>query len=212
MKRKIFYSIICMLLPVYVLTAQNNAQAEKIISDLVSMVRINAIKTDFKLSVSEAKSPDSHTGSGSFTLKGNKFMLEMEDMKVWFDGKTQWSYVLQNNEVSITEPTDKELSETNPMAILSGYQSKSVIRFSKSKSDQFHWIEMIPKAKNPEIAKIEVQINKATQNPHSIKLTNKNGSATLLTLSNFKKGVNVPESTFVYNPAKFRGATENDLR
>jgi len=50
--------------------------------------------------------------------------MEMDEMQAWFDGKTQWAYMAQNNEVSITEPTEKELAETNPMAILSGYKTK----------------------------------------------------------------------------------------
>jgi len=71
----------------------------------------------------------------------------MDEMKAWFDGKTQWAYMAQNNEVSITEPSEKELAETNPMAILSGYKTKTVIRFSKTKSTNNYVVEMIPKVK-----------------------------------------------------------------
>lgn len=213
MFKKIIYSFVILLFSFQVTSAQSNAQAEQILTNLLNSAKTNAIRTNFKLVISDKSNEQPQVTSGTFTLKGNKFVLEMDAMKAWFDGKTQWAYVSQNNEVSITEPTEKELSETNPMAILSGYKTKCLIRFSsKIKSVQDHCIEMIPKAKNNEIAKIDVRINKTNGNLYSIKLTNKNGSASILTLSNFQKGVSVSDNIFVFNSAKYKGVTLNDLR
>jgi len=213
MLKKIIYSIILLVFSHQIISAQNNAQAEQILTNLLNSAKTNAIKTNFKLAVSEKGNEQPQVTSGTFTLKGTKFILEMEAMKVWFDGKTQWAYVSQNNEVSITEPSEKELSETNPMAILSGYKTKCLIRYStKIKSTQNHCIEMIPKAKTNEIAKIDVQINKSNENLVSIKLTNKNGSSSILTLSNFQKGIAVADNIFVFNSSKYKGAAINDLR
>lgn len=212
MKNKIIYILGALLFMLQTATAQSNSQAEKIISDLLNSIKTNAIKTDFRLTISDKSNPKGQTTSGTFTLKSSKFVLDMTEMKAWFDGKTQWAYIPQNNEVSITEPTEKELSETNPMAILSGYKAKSIIRFNKTKSAQNYCIEMIPKVKSSDISKIEVQVNKSTQNLVLIKLTNKNGSTSLLALSNFQKGIKVPDSFFVFNPTKYKGLVENDLR
>ena len=193
--------------------AQSSADAEKIIEDLLTSVKTSAVKTDFKLSSKEKNELVTQNVSGTFTLKGEKFVLDMPVMKAYFDGKTQWSYFTHNNEVSITEPTEKELAETNPMAILSGYKSKCNFSFSdKSKATQNHCIEMIPKSKKGEIVKIEVQINKTTDNLVSIKLTNKNGSSSLLALSNFQKDQKISDNTFVFNSAKYKKVVINDLR
>lgn len=213
MKKRIFIAFAVILFTLQGISAQNNIQAEKKITDLLTEARTSAIKTNFKLIISDKKDPQSMVSSGVFTLKGNKFILEMDAMKAWYDGKTQWAYVSQNNEVSITEPTVKELSETNPMAILSGFKSKCLIRFStRVKSANNYCIEMIPRMKNNEIQKIDVQINKINGNLVSIKLTNRNGSASLLTLSNFQKGIHVSDNIFVFNAARFKGVSVNDLR
>jgi len=213
MKNKIIFSISLILFMFQGISAQNNVQAEKIISDVLTQAKTSAIRTNFKLTISDKKDPQSMVSSGTFTLKGNKFVLEMDAMKAWFDGKTQWAYVSQNNEVSITEPTVKDLSETNPMAILSGFKSKCIIRFStKVKSAQNFCIEMIPKIKNNDVQKIDVQINKSSGNLVSIKLANKNGGSTLLVLNNFQKGINAPDNLFVFNSAKYKGVVTNDLR
>jgi len=212
MRKRIIFALGLILFTIQGIGAQNNVQAEKAISDLLLEAKSNAIKTNFKLVINDIKIPGGITSTGVFTLKGTKFVLEMESMKAWFDGKTQWAYVLQSNEVSITDPSEKELAETNPMAILSGFKTKCLIRFSnKVKSAQNYCIEMIPKKKS-DIIRIEVQINKSNGNLSSIKLNNKNGSTSLLTLSNFQKGINVPDNIFVFNAAKYKGVTVNDLR
>ena len=213
MKNKLIFAITILIFSLQGVIAQNNAQAEKAITNLLSEAKTSAIRTNFKLAISDKKDPQPMVSTGTFTLKGTKFVLEMDAMRAWFDGKTQWAYVSESNEVSITEPTVKELSETNPMAILSGFKSKCLIRFSsKVKSAQNYCIEMIPKTKNNDITKIDVQINKANGALFSIKLLNKNGGTTLLTLSNFQKGITVSDNTFVFNSAKHKGVTVNDLR
>ena len=213
MFKKISYSFAILFLSFQSLSAQSNAQAEKILSNILTDAKTNAIKTSFKLSISDKNNPQAQFSTGTFTIKGSKFVLEMDEMKVWFDGKTQWAYVQKNNEVSITEPSEKELSETNPMAILSGFKAKSSIRFSTLvKSGQNYCIEMVPKFKNQDITKIEVQVNKTTNNLVSIKLNNKNGSSSILSLNSFDKSVKVSESIFVFNATKYKGVTINDLR
>jgi len=213
MIKKIIFSFAILFCSIQLVCAQNNPQAEQILTELLSTAKINAIKTNFKLIVLQKKDPVPQISNGTFTLKGTKFMLEMEEMKAWFDGKTQWALVSQNNEVSITEPTEKELSETNPMAILSGFKAKCTIKFSsKVKSNQNYCIEMIPKISNKDILKIEVQINKSNGNLFSIKVNNKSGDESVLTLSNFQKGLNIPDNYFAFNSSKYKGITINDLR
>ncbi len=212
MKKNIIYTLAMVIFAVANISAQSNAQAEKILSDLLLSAKTNAIKTNFKLATNDKNNPQGLI-TGTFTLKGNKFMLDVVDMKVWFDGKTQWAYNEQNKEVSVTEPTEKELSETNPMAILSNYKAKCTVKFSaKIKSEQNHCIEMTPKVKNKDIAKIEVQVNKTNGNLSSIKLFNTNGSTSVLTVSNFQKGLKIADSFFVFNQSRYKGVAVNDLR
>jgi outer membrane lipoprotein-sorting protein len=211
MTKRFIYSLALIVVSFQCLTAQSNSQAEKIVSDLLASAKSSAIKTNFKLIAGDSKNVQTITGT--FTLKDSKFMLEIEGMKVWFDGKTQWAFNQQSNEVTITEPTEKELSETNPMAILSGFKSKCKIIFSsKTKSTINHCIEMTPKTKSKDIIRIELQVNKATGNIVSIKLINNNGNNSMLSLDNFQKGLKVPDNTFIFSSTKYKGVSINDLR
>jgi outer membrane lipoprotein-sorting protein len=201
------------LFSIHLSWAQTNAEAEQIITSLLSDAKNNAIKTNFKLAIGEKSNSPLQTTSGIFIIKANKFVLEMDEIKVFFDGKTQWSYLAKSNEVSITEPSEKELAETNPMAILSSFKSKSTIQTSKkTKSAQNYCIEMLPKIKNQDISKIEVQVNKTNGNLFSIKLINKKGGSSVLTLNGFQKGIKVNDNAFIFDKTKYKNVMENDLR
>lgn len=211
--RSKFYGIITIfsLVTVFV-SAQSNSEAVKILNNTVDLIQKNAVKTNFNLVIKNSKTGETQKTSGSFLMKGNKFSLTSNEMQVYFDGKTQWAYMPNINEVTITNPTEKELAETNPMALLQAYKSKSTITFSKgNKDNSSHAIELTPK-NNSTIKKILIKINKSTNYPVSLQINDKNGTESMLNLSNFKKGIVVNENSFTFNSNKYKGVEINDLR
>ena len=212
--RNILCSLFLVLVTIHSVHAQSSDKnAVKVINDMMNLVKTNAVKTNFTLSIKEQSSNQTQKTDGSFTMKSNKFILNMDEMNVFFDGKTQWAYMTELNEVSITNPTDKELAETNPMAILSSYQNKSVIKFAKKNSSKTSYqIELTPNAKNSDIKKILVIVNKNNNYPLSIQLTDKKGMISLLTLSQFKTGLKISDNAFVFDIKSHKGIEINDLR
>lgn len=205
-------SITVLIFSIVGLSAQKNADAERVINNLLTSVRTTAIKTNFVLSTTQKNAVNSQPVSGNFVMKGNKFMLDMDETKAWFDGKTQWTYVHSDKEVSITEPTVEELAQVNPMAILASYKAKSTLRFGKTKTANYQCVEFIPKNKKDDFVKVEVHLNKATKALEVIKMLDKKGITTLLVLTNYQQASKIADDSFVFNKAKFKGVTINDLR
>ena len=56
----------------------------------------NGASASFKLS-----SPKYGSTSGSIAIKGNKFNARTPQAIVWYNGKTQWSYMKKTNEVNL---------------------------------------------------------------------------------------------------------------
>ena len=108
MKRYIFF--ILSILPLFVY-AQNSVKAKEILD-----------KTAMTLQKGAGIHATFHgTQSGTIIMDGEKFHLDCDGIKTWFDGKTQWSYVEENEEVNITEPTRDELMEINPYLLFQSY-------------------------------------------------------------------------------------------
>lgn len=209
---KYILSIVLFINSIFVASAQNNADAERLINNFMNSIKTEAIRTGFNLKISEKNGVNSQQVSGTFILKNNQFYLEMDEAKVWFDGKTQWAFMKESNEVSITEPTEQELAETNPASILSAFKKVSKIQFGKVKSDKNHIVVMTPKTKNATFIRVEVQFSKATGNLSSIFIQQKNGMTNQLSLFNYQKKVAVGQNTFVFDKTKFKGIMINDLR
>lgn len=82
-----------------------------------SFRKAGGIRAGFTVSASTGSS------SGSICLKGDKFVLEAGGVTTWFDGRTQWSYLVSSDEVNVSEPTADELQSLNPYAWLSLYRN-----------------------------------------------------------------------------------------
>lgn len=199
---------------IFTLSAQNNQEAEKILDKFLDNLKNKGIKTDFTLTVKDLNAQNTYMVSGSFLLKGNKFTLETNEMDVYFDGKTQWVYSPQIEEVSITEPAEDELAEINPMMILNTYKSKCDTKFSSKKAadSNFQYIEMQPKNKNDNLKLIELKMKKNTNNLESIIITEKNGNTTNLQLKNYNEKLVASDKMFVFDKSKYPNVEVNDLR
>lgn len=119
--------------------AQDNRIAEKIL-DKVSVFLSNpeGVRIDF-------------TGSenGYLIMKGEKFYLNNQSIQSWYDGKTQWSYLTDNEEVNISSPTKEEIQAISPYHLLKRYKSDYTYIYigqSKQKGKLVHEINLTSKS------------------------------------------------------------------
>ena len=119
--------------------AQDNRIAEKIL-DKVSVFLSNpeGVRIDF-------------TGSenGYLIMKGEKFYLNTQSIQSWYDGKTQWSYLTDNEEVNISSPTKEEIQAISPYHLLKRYKSDYTYIYigqSKRKGKLVHEINLTSKS------------------------------------------------------------------
>lgn len=74
------------------------------------------------------------TQQGTLLLKESCFYLDCAGIKSWFDGKTQWSYAQQNDEVTLSTPSPEEIQSVNPYALITSYKTKFNYRYIGSKT------------------------------------------------------------------------------
>lgn len=211
--KKQFCLIAVTILSVISIFAQNNKDAENIINNFIQSVSNSAIKADFVMDIADDNNTPLQSQKGTFIMKGNMFVFDMEDIQIFFDGKTQWTYMKADNEVTITEPTEEELAEINPIVVLSIYKSTCNIQFSSTeKPADSYVIDLTPKSKNADFDKIEVRAKKTNQDPTSIKIYSSETYNMFITLTKFEKNVQVTNKTFAFDKSKYSGVYVNDMR
>lgn len=169
------------------------------------------LRTSKSVSASFSVKASAGNASGTITLAGDKFRIASQDLSVWYNGKTQWTYVASAGEVNITEPTADELQQINPFAIVNamrrGYKATVTSRTSANTV-----LTLTATARRPEIKKAVLTLSNSTLYPSKIILTMADGSVTTITVSNVKAGAAQAASAFVFNPAKYPGVEVVDLR
>ena len=213
MKKIYFFTVSILLLLTSEISAQNTKQADAVVDKLLQTMERDAFSADFTLEIKDKSMPQSQTATGHLTMKGQKFSLQSDDVSVFFDGKTQWIYMPNADEVSITEPDEKEINDINPIAVLRDFKTESTVRYiNKTSSNGVYCIEMVSKDLKSDVEKVELGLNKANDNIVYINQFNRNGGTMSLRLDNLKKGIITSDKMFVFDKSKYPNVEINDLR
>lgn len=151
--------------------------------------------------------------SGKILLKGEKFQLTTQDVTTWFDGQTQWSYLIQNEEVNISTPTPEELRAINPYAWLSLYKQGFNYRYSGVKTregKQGHEIVLTPQTKQ-DIQSITLLIG-SDYEPIYIGILPTEGQMQEFIVHNYRTQLNLNDNAFRFDKSKYPNAEIIDMR
>lgn len=155
---------------------------------------------------------DSEHMSGTLVMSADKFHLSSDQIMAWYDGKTQWSYSADTNEVNIIEPTPEELVAINPFVIISSFKKSYKPVLLKSESGTYK-IRLTPiSPKGAQITEAVITLNANSFLPSYISITLDSGNKLNIKVKSIKTGVNYPHSTFVFNKKMLPKAEIVDLR
>lgn len=162
----------------------------------------SGVKADFKATMAQG------TISGTIAVKGNKFMATTQHTKVWFDGKTQWTYLTKNDEVNVSNPKDSELQSLNPYNFINMYKQgyKSTMR----KNSTSYVVHLTATSKTKQVQEMFITVNKKTYAPSQVKMLQGKKWVTF-DVSNLKQE-KLADTLFRFNAKDFPTAEVIDLR
>lgn len=146
--------------------------------------------------------------SGTISVKGQKFYATTPQVTIWFDGKTQWTYMKKNNEVNVSNPTESGLQAINPYNFINIY--KNGFTYDMKTEDKEYQVHLMATDKNRKIQEMYIYVNKSTYVPSTIKMLNGTKWSTI-TISNFKAS-SLSDELFRYDSKAYPDAEIIDLR
>ena len=194
---------ICFLIAATLFCAATFAQTAKSVLDKAAahITVKEGVKVNFRMTGSMGNT------SGSILIKGRKFHATTPVAMVWFDGKTQWTYMKNNEEVNVSTPTEAQLQAINPYNFINLYKQGYECTLNKSgKSFIVHLVGTSGK----HIKELFVTIDKQSYQPTQVKmLTGKKW--TIFDITELKEQ-RVADSQFRFNAKDFPQAEVIDLR
>ena len=145
--------------------------------------------------------------SGTIAIKGRMFRATTPQAIVWYDGKTQWTYMKKNEEVNVTTPNETQLQKINPYNFINLY--KQGYDMTMSQSDKAYTVHLTAQ-KTGKISELFITVDKKSYHPTQVKMLQGN-KWTVFDISNLKAQT-ISDATFSFNAKDFPSAEVIDLR
>lgn len=214
MKKSIL--LISIFLLAFALFAQDSPDARKIVDRTYNKyISSEGIRLSFVFTTLDAEGTEYDSQKGVASIKGDKFHIEMENMDVWFDGKTQWVLMKGIDEVNISNPSERELAAISPLALLGIYKDGYILKAPLSKSingKRVTQIEMNPVNGNREYKTISVFIDKSNDRLVQANFTMNNNMQTKIDITDYNDNYKFSDSTFIFDKKQFPNVEIVDLR
>jgi outer membrane lipoprotein carrier protein len=204
--------IIPFLFAVFSVNAQFDPQAINIIEPVSNaIIQSNGFKADFQFVIENKQEGIAETDKGTIWIKNNRYRLNVLGTETYFDGKTQWVHMIEEEEVNISTPDEGDGMELTPYNIFTMY--KQGFRFKIVEEDATTaTIEMFPDDKSQPYFKIRLVIDKVNTMFKEVSSFGRDGLNTTIKIGSYQKNVNLNDAEFVYHPEKHPNVEIIDLR
>ena len=195
---------ICFLITAAMLCVATYAQTATSVLDkaAATVTMKEGVKADFKMSGSMGST------SGTIIIKGKKFHATTPQASVWFDGKTQWTYMKDNDEVNVSNPNESQLQAINPYNFINLY--KKGYKSTLNSSGNSHVVHLTASSADRKIKELFITVDKKTYHPTQVKLL-QGKKWTIFDITNLKKQATT-DAEFRFNAKDFPHAEIIDLR
>ncbi len=204
MKFVFFY---CLLVPV--LAVCQDQKATSILNELSEKTRqYKTMEAHFTNVFTSQIADVNESKKGIIYVNGDAFKLDTEDQLIISDGETNWIYLVDENEVNITEGTDDET--LNPSSIFTMYENGYKYKYVKDDGTHHH-IELYP-TQSGAFSRIEMKINKAKMEISSFTMVDKQGSQFTYIIDKFIADKEYSSGFFKFDTSSYPGVDVIDLR
>lgn len=176
--------------------------ARQILDKTANVIGVGSgVKANFKMSGRLGNS------SGTVAIKGNKFNAYTPQTTVWYDGKTQWTYMKHSGEVNVSTPTEAQQQALNPYKFI--YIYKNGYKLSSKKSGSGWQVHLVAQNQKRTIKEMYITVSSNYQ-LRQVKMR-QSGGWTTINVSGFRKA-NLSDSQFRFNSREYPNAEIIDLR
>ena len=195
-----------------ILFAQGDAR--KLLDKAVAAIKADAgVRMDFKFTLYDPSGDEQYDDNGVLKIDGEKYSLLSDQMKLWCDGATQWSYIAANNEIYISEPNADDARVFSPVHIMElykeGYKSSVDKKLSTAKSDA---VVLMANGRGLEIEKVTILLDKQSAQPEKLDIVYENGALASIKINSDKGKCSFSTKEFRCREKDFRGVEFVDMR
>ena len=170
------------------------------------------VKIEFKAGIF-AGAMEKSSSSGTMWLQESKIKLDSDDIKTWYNGKTRWCYVPSANEVSIDEPSKKEMAAMNPYTFMNIYKKgfKMSVKETVLRGEAVYEVYLRARYAKMDVKEVYVDIRKKDYQPLCIRVREDNDWQRV-SIIDFKGNLKLEDDFFDFKESEHPNVLINDMR
>ena len=140
-----------------------------VLSSFLANLETKTLQSDFTVTVSEeVNAPMNYPGS--IVMSGRQFRLEMFALEAAYDGKTLYMYSAETDELTLSNPTEQELLESNPLLYAKALIPVCNVTERTSQDGQQTIITLTPKDQSIGINRFTLQVRNSDLMPLKVEI------------------------------------------
>lgn len=178
-----------------------------ILSSFLTNLETQTLQSDFTITVAEeVNAPMNYPGE--LSMHGPCFKVEMFNIEAAYDGKTMYMYSPETDELTLTNPTEQELLESNPLLYAKALVPVCNIVERTSQDGSQTIVTLTPKDQSIGINRFVLKIRNSDLMPLSVEIKEGKKTSTLkMKEPKFVQGI---KEAYVITPEK--DTYVNDMR
>jgi len=149
-----------------------------ILSSFLTNLETKTLQSDFTITVAEeVNAPMNYPGS--LTMQGQLFRLSMFNIEAAYVGKTMYMYSPETDELTLTNPTEQELLESNPLLYAKALVPVCNITEKAANDGQTTIITLTPKDQSIGINRFTLRVRNSDLMPLQVEIKEGKKTSTL---------------------------------
>ena len=206
MKTRNIIACLFLLFATQAVTAQNNAEA--LVRLMIDQMKSHKnVEMDYKYQInSDGQTTEAQQGKA--WLQGEAYKVEMVEQQLISDGKTIWTYLIDDEEVMVSNATEGE--DNTPLKLLTSLDENYVATLSGMDAKGNATIELAnPKGQYRRVT-LRANTNKMEINSMDIYL--EDGTKLIVTIDEMKFDQELDEKFFTFDTKKYPKVDVIDMR
>ena len=140
-----------------------------VLSSFLTNLESKILQSDFVATVEEsADAPMTYLGS--LTMQGRRFTLSMYGVEAAYDGETMYMYSAETDELTLTQPTEEELIQSNPLLFAKAVADVCTVTERTSSDGKQTTVTLVPEDQSAGILRFVLKVRNSDLMPLRIEV------------------------------------------
>lgn len=186
-------------------SGHSQGDAKKILDGVSTKLKtIKGVSASFSYTTKDRNNSLKGSVKGLINIKGDKYYIKQGSTEVFCNGLKTWNYD-GDKEVTVADVDNEDDKTLTPQKLLTDFYDKDFTYKLVSSAGNFYQIDMLPTDVRKNFKLVSIFVDKTKSLITKAKVTDKSDNVIEFILSNINTTALIPDSKFVFDPAKHPG-------